>query len=48
MEYKAQGFEVRTKLARRGPCIKNEGLVFHGTAQAIQLINSLFYGKTKI
>ena len=38
MTYQAQGFEVR------GPCVKNEGLVFHGTACAIRLINSLLYG----
>ena len=31
----------------RGPCVKNEGLVFHGTARAIQLINSLLYGKNE-
>ena len=24
----------------RGPCVKNEGLVFHGTARAIRLMNS--------
>ena len=26
---------------------KNEGLVFHGMARAIRLINSLFYGKNE-
>ena len=31
----------------RGPSVKNEGLVFHGTARAIRLINSLFYGKNE-
>ena len=31
----------------RGPCIKNEGLVFHGTARAIRLINSLLDGKNE-
>ena len=31
----------------RGPCVKNEGVVFHGTARAIQLINNLFYGKSE-
>ena len=29
----------------RGPCVKNEGLVFHGTARAMRLINSLLHGK---
>ena len=28
-------------------CLKNEGLVFHGTAWAIRLINSLLYVKNK-
>ena len=32
----------------RDPCIKNEGLVFHSTAQAIRLINSLLMAKTKM
>ena len=32
----------------RGPCVKSEGLVFHGTARAIRLINSLLSGKNKI
>ena len=36
------------KYEARGPCVKNEGSVFHGTAQVIQLINSLFMAKTKI
>ena len=31
----------------RGPCVKNEGLVFHGTARAIRLINSLLHGKNE-
>ena len=31
----------------RGPCVKNEGSVFHGTARAIRLINSLLDGKNK-
>ena len=31
----------------RGPCVKNEGLVFHGTARAIRLINSLLNGKNE-
>ena len=31
----------------RVPCVKCEGLVFHGTARAIRLINSLFYGKNE-
>ena len=31
----------------RGPCVKNEGLVFHGTARAIRLINSLLYEKNE-
>ena len=28
-------------------CVKNEGLVFHGTARAVQLINSLLDGKNE-
>ena len=28
-------------------CVKAEGLVFHGTARAIWLINRLFYGKKR-
>ena len=32
----------------RGPCVKNEGLVFHGMARAIRLINSYYMAKTKI
>ena len=31
----------------RGLCIKNGGLVFHGTAQAIWLIDSLLYDRKK-
>ena len=31
----------------RGPCVKNEDLVFHGTARAIRLINSLFNGENE-
>ena len=31
----------------RGPCVKNEGLVFHGTAQSIRLINSLLHDKKR-
>ena len=31
----------------RGPCVKNEDLVFHGTARAIRLINSLLHGKNE-
>ena len=42
-EISSPRFEVRTELA--SPCWKNEGLVFHGTARAIRLINSLLDGK---
>ena len=31
----------------RGPCLKNEGLAFHGKARAVQLINSLLYGRNE-
>ena len=31
----------------RGPCVKNEDLVFHGTTRAIRLINSLLPGKNE-
>ena len=31
----------------RSPCVKNEGLVFHGTTRAIRLINSLLFGKNE-
>ena len=31
----------------RGPCVKIEGLVFHGTKRAIWLINSLLNGKNR-
>ena len=31
----------------RGPCVRNDGLVFHGTARAIRLINSLLDGKNE-
>ena len=31
----------------RGPCVKTEGLVFHGTVRAIWLINSLLYDQNK-
>ena len=43
------GCEGRT-LKFRGTdraCIKTEGLVFHGTAQAIRLMNSLLHGKNE-
>ena len=43
-EIQSPRFEVRTKLV----CVTNEGLVFHSTAQALRLINSLSDGKTKI
>ena len=29
----------------RDPCVKDECFVFHGTAKAISLINSLLYGE---
>ena len=45
MKYLAQSFKYGPSL--RGPCVKNEGLVFHGMAPAIRLINSLLYGKKK-
>ena len=45
VKYQARGFEVRTELARS--VRKNEGLVFHGTARAIRLINSLLHGKKR-
>ena len=35
-------------LKKLGPCVKSEGLVFHGTARAIRLINSLLHGKNEI
>ena len=38
-------FEVRTELARSGR--KNEDLVFHGTARAIRLIDTLLNGKNE-
>ena len=31
----------------RDPCVKNESLVFHGTARSIWLINSLLYGENE-
>ena len=31
----------------RGPCVKIEGLVFHGTAREIRLINSLLYSRNE-
>ena len=31
----------------QGPRVKSEGLVFHGTARAIRLINSLLDGKNE-
>ena len=31
----------------RGPCVKSDGLVFHGTEREIRLINSLFSGKNE-
>ena len=31
----------------RGPCGKNEGLVFHCTARVIRLINSLLDGRNE-
>ena len=39
---KPEVFESRTELVRSVG--KNDGLVFHGTARAIRLINSLSYG----
>ena len=47
MKYQAlaRGSEVRTELAMSA--VKNERLVFHDTARAIRLINSLFYGKNE-
>ena len=41
-----RGFEVRPSL--RGSFVKNEGLVFHGTAPTIRLINSLLLAKRNI
>ena len=40
---KPVGLNYRPSL--RGPCVKNENLVFHSMAWAIWLINSLWYGK---
>ena len=31
----------------RGPSVKDEGWVFHGTARAIRLINSLLFGENE-
>ena len=52
VKYKARGFEVRTELARS--VRKNEGLVLHGTAQAIrfsvdsQIFRKLFENSSRI
>ena len=32
----------------RDPCVKHDGLVFHGTARAIRLINNLLHGKNEL
>ena len=46
MKYLAQGFDFGPSL--RDPCVKNEGLVvFHDTARAIRLINSLLHSKNE-
>ena len=45
VKYKPEVLKYGTNL--RGPCVKNEGIVFQCTARAIRLINSLFCDKKR-